>query len=68
MAGVYVALGTSTSTTATPCGGTGNICAVGNVATNAILRINGSLYGNADPLFQTRLYVRGTNAYDILTT
>lgn len=26
------------------------------------------MYGNATPLFQSRLYVRGTNAYDILTT
>ncbi len=50
------------------CGGTGNVCSVGNVATNTILRLNGSMYGNAKPLFDSRLYVRGTNAYDILTT
>ena len=26
------------------------------------------MYGNAKPLFDSRLYVRGTSAYDILTT
>jgi len=33
-----------------------------------ILKIDGSLYGDASPLFSSRLYARGTNAYDILTT
>jgi hypothetical protein len=63
--GVYVAIGTPG---ATPCGGTGNVCSLGNQATNNILRVNGSIYGNAKPLLDSRLYVRGTNAYDILTT
>ena len=65
MAGIYVSIGTPG---ATACDGTGNICSVGNQATNNILRLNGSKYGNAKPLFDSRLYVRGTNAYDILTT
>lgn len=65
IAGIYVAIGTPG---ATACDGTGNLCSVGNLATNTILRVNGSMYGNAKPLFDSRLYVRGTNAYDILTT
>lgn len=68
MAGVYVSIGTPAVTSSSACGGTGNLCALGAQATNAILRLNGSLYGNAKPLFDSRLYVRGTNAYDILTT
>ncbi len=32
-----------------------------------ILKIEGSLYGNATPLFDSRLYVRGTSAYEIIT-
>jgi hypothetical protein len=59
MAGVYVAI---------PNGATGgNFTPIGGTTTN-ILRLNGSMYGNAKPLFDSRLYVRGTNAYDILTT
>ncbi len=65
MAGIYVAIGTPG---ASACLGTGNICSIGDIATNNILRLNGSMYGNAKPLFDSRLYVRGTNAYDILTT
>ncbi len=45
----------------------GKITTTGGTTTN-ILRINGSIYGNAEDLFNSRLYVRGTNAYDILTT
>lgn len=33
-----------------------------------ILRIDGMVYGNAKKLFENRTYVRGTNAYDTLTT
>jgi hypothetical protein len=38
------------------------------VETNAIITINGSLYGDASDLFSKRNYLRGTNAYDTLTT
>ena len=68
IAGVYVALGVSGVTSTAPCGETGNICPRDSAVTSNILRINGSLYGNADPLFKSRLYIRGTSAYDILTT
>lgn len=58
LAGVYVTIPVGTIggkfTQATP--------------TNTILRLEGSMYGNPDELFQKRLYVRGTSAYDILTT
>lgn len=33
-----------------------------------ILRIDGMVYGNAKKMFENRTYVRGTNAYDTLTT
>lgn len=46
----------------------GNITYAGNNTTQAILRIEGSMYGNANPLFNSRLYARATGAYDILTT
>lgn len=36
--------------------------------TAAILRVDGTLYGNAKPLFDSRTYARGSNAYEILTT
>jgi hypothetical protein len=53
---------------AIPNGATGGkFMASGGTTTN-ILRLNGSMYGDAKPLFDSRLYVRGTNAYDILTT
>lgn len=41
---------------------------LGDVTSQKILKVDGSMYGNADPLFKSRLYVRGTNAYEILTT
>lgn len=41
---------------------------LGTETTNAILKVEWSLYGNANHLFASRLYARGTNAYDILTT
>jgi hypothetical protein len=62
IAGVYVAIPATAGDTTT----TGQF--QGTSATNTILKIDGSLYGNANPLFTTRLYARGTSAYDILTT
>lgn len=59
IAGVYVAIKGTTG---------GNITYDGANTTTSILRLDGSMYGNAKPLFDSRLYVRGTNAYDILTT
>ena len=62
LAGVYVAVGDNTTTGRfVPATGTNN-------TTQAILRIEGTLYGNASPLFASRLYARATGAYDILTT
>jgi hypothetical protein len=58
LAGVYVAIGDTILT--------GQFR--GTDPTSTILRIEGSLYGNATPLFSSRLYARGTSAYDILTT
>ena len=62
MAGVYVTIPSTTTPVTggqfTPLGGN----------TNNILRINGSLYGDAKPLFDSRNYIRGTSAYDMLTT
>ena len=46
----------------------GNITYGGNATTQKILRVDGSLYGNAKSLFDSRLYARATGAYDILTT
>lgn len=46
----------------------GNITYTGNTTTQTILRVEGTLYGNATPLFNSRLYARATSAYDILTT
>lgn len=57
---MYVAIGDGVNT--------GRFTALDNRTTTAILRLDGSMYGNAKPLFDSRLYVRGTNAYDILTT
>ncbi len=62
LAGVFVAVG-DTTTTGRFIPATGS-----NNTTQAILRIEGSLYGNAIPLFDSRLYGRATGAYDILTT
>ena len=60
LAGVYVALKEGNNG--------GNIVAIDNKPTQTILRIDGSMYGNATPLFDSRLYARATSAYDILTT
>ena len=60
LAGVYVAIRDGSNG--------GDITYSGNNTTQKILRIEGSLYGNAKPLFDSRLYARGTSAYDILTT
>ena len=60
IAGVYVAISGGLNT--------GNFIPLDSKTTTAILRLDGSMYGNANSLFQSRLYVRGTNAYDILTT
>lgn len=59
LAGVFVAAKESLG---------GDITYTGSNTTQAILRIEGSLYGNATPLFNSRLYGRATGAYDILTT
>ncbi len=55
LAGVYVAT-------------TGQFVAIDGRVTQAILRVDGSMYGDATPLFNSRLYARATGAYDILTT
>lgn len=55
LAGVYVAT-------------TGAFKPIDDKVTQAILRVEGTLYGNASPLFASRLYARATGAYDILTT
>lgn len=60
LAGVYVAIGDTLNT--------GKFTPIAGITTSAILKIDGSLYGNANPLFNSRLYARGTSAYDILTT
>lgn len=39
-----------------------------NTATTNILRIDGTLYGNATELFNKRTYARATGSYEILTT
>ena len=59
LAGVYVAVKETTG---------GDITYTGANTTQAILRVEGTLYGNASPLFASRLYARATGAYDILTT
>jgi hypothetical protein len=59
--GVYVAIPGNTNT---PSGQFQS----SNGPSQKILKIDGSLYGDASPLFSSRLYARGTNAYDILTT
>lgn len=71
LAGVYVAIKKEGELPGNDCtagvGNTGLFCPQ-NGSTNAILKVDGSMYGNAKPLFDSRLYVRGTSAYDILTT
>jgi hypothetical protein len=59
LAGVFVSVKDSAG---------GDITYTGATTSQAILRIEGSLYGNATPLFSSRLYGRATGAYDILTT
>jgi len=49
-------------------GANGQFVSLGNTPSQKILKIEGSLYGDAKPLFNSRLYARGTNAYEILTT
>ena len=60
LAGVYVAIKENNHG--------GNITYAGQTTTTAILRVDGILYGNAQPLFNSRTYARGTTSYDILTT
>lgn len=62
LAGVYLTVKDPTATRG------GNITYEGANTTQAILRIEGTLYGNASPLFASRLYARANGAYDILTT
>ncbi len=61
LAGIYVAI---------PDGGVGGQLTPYpiNTTSQKILKIEGSLYGDAAPLFRSRLYTRGTTAYEILTT
>jgi hypothetical protein len=47
---------------------TGKFEPIDDKVTQAILRVDGTLYGNASPLFSSRLYARATGAYDIITT
>jgi len=60
LAGVYVAIKENNTG--------GDITYDGQATTTAILRVDGILYGNATPLFNSRTYARGTTSYDILTT
>lgn len=46
----------------------GNITGLENHATSNILTVDGTLYGNAQELFNKRTYARASNSYDILTT
>ena len=68
LAGVYVAVKEPGFLPVAPNTTAGEITYTGNNTTQAILRIEGTLYGNASPLFGSRLYARATGAYDILTT
>lgn len=61
LAGVYIAIGKSSAT--------GKITPPSNTSTTAnILKVDGSLYGNANELVQNRSYVRGNNSYNVLTS
>ena len=60
LVGVYVAIPES--------GLGGKYLSLEGVQTNNIITVNGSLYGDASDLFSKRNYLRGTNAYDTLTT
>ena len=61
LAGVYVAIKESAPNS-------GLITYSGQATTTAILRIDGTLYGDATTLFNSRTYARGTSAHEILTT
>ena len=60
LAGVYVAIARNNVG--------GQLRSLGDVTSQRILRVEGSLYGYAKPLLDSRLYTRGTSAYEILTT
>ncbi len=49
-------------------GSGGKITYEGDNTTQSILKIDGSMYGDATALFGSRLYARANGAYDILTT
>ena len=61
LAGVFVAIDDGIT-------GAGQFRSLGNGASQRILKVDGSMYGDAKPLFDSRLYVRGNTAYEILTT
>lgn len=67
IAGVYVSVGNLANASCSLVS-TGHFCSLDGGTSQRILKVDGSLYGDAKPLFDSRLYVRGTNAYDILTT
>jgi hypothetical protein len=46
----------------------GEFRSIGDLASQHVLRVDGSLYGYAKPLLDSRLYARWTSAYEILTT
>jgi hypothetical protein len=62
LVGVYVTIDSDRNST------DGRFVSADTATTTNILNINGSLYGDATSLFSSRVYVRGTNAYDTLTT
>ena len=70
LAGVYVAVKEPGFSPVAPNTTAGDITYIPttNTTTQAILKVEGTLYGNASPLFGSRLYARATGAYDILTT
>jgi hypothetical protein len=65
ISGIYITIGANTTA---DCTTTGHFCPLTNTPSQKILRVEGSLYGNAQPLLSSRLYSRGTSAYEILTT
>ncbi len=65
ISGIYITIGTNTTA---DCTTSGHFCPLTNTPSQKILRVEGSLYGNAQPLLSSRLYSRGTSAYEILTT
>ncbi len=60
LAGVYLVIAGSNNPS-------GQFRSVNDLTTNNILKVEGSMYGDPKPLFDSRLYVRGSSAYDILT-